>query len=72
MFGYDNLANYFNCNFSLIQHHKWSLSDIENMLPWERQSYITMLLNWLKQEKERIQQQQLAQKSAVRPSSRRR
>ena len=73
MFGYDNLANYFNCNFSLIQHHKWSLSDIENMLPWERQSYITMLLNWLKQEKERIQQQQqLAQKSAVRSSSRRR
>ena len=71
MFGYDNLKNYFNCNFSLIQHHKWSLSDIENMLPWERQSYITMLLNWLKDEKERIQQQQLAQKSAVRSIRRR-
>jgi hypothetical protein len=71
MFGYDNLKNYFSCNFSLIQHHKWSLSDIENMIPWERQSYVTMLLNWLKEEKERIQQQQLAQKSAVRSSRRR-
>jgi len=65
------LKNYFSCNFSLIQHHKWSLSDIENMIPWERQSYVTMLLNWLKEEKERIQQQQLAQKSAVRSSRRR-
>lgn len=65
MFGYDNLANYFNCNFGLIQHHKYALSDIENMLPWERQTYVNMLMNWLKEEKERIKLQQLQQKSDI-------
>lgn len=54
MFGYDNLANYYNCNFGLIQHHKYSLTELENMLPWERQMYVTMLMNWLKEEKERL------------------
>lgn len=72
MFGYDNLANYFNCNFGLIQHHKWSLSDIENMLPWERQSYLTMLMNWLKEEKERVKLQQQQQDSIVKKLSRKR
>jgi len=72
MFGYDNLANYFNCNFGLIQHHKWSLSDIENLLPWERQTYLTMLMNWLKEEKERLQQQQQQQDAMVKKLSRRR
>lgn len=54
MFGYDNLANYYNCTFGLIQHHKYSLTELENMLPWERQMYVTMLMNWLKEEKERL------------------
>jgi hypothetical protein len=72
MFGYDNLTNYFNCNFGLIQHHKWSLSDIENMLPWERQSYLTMLMNWLKEEKERVKLQQQQQDSIVKKLSRKR
>ena len=72
MFGYDNLANYFNCNFGLIQHHKWSLSDIENMLPWERQSYLTMLMNWLKEEKERVKLQQQQQDSIVKKLNRKR
>lgn len=65
MFGYDSLTNFFNCNFGLIQHHKYALSDIENMLPWERQTYVNMLMNWLKEEKEKIKLQQQQQKSAV-------
>jgi hypothetical protein len=32
-------------NFSLLQHHNWSLSDLENMIPWEKQTYIKMLQN---------------------------
>jgi len=72
MFGYDNLKNYFNCNFGLIQHHKYSLSELENMLPWERQAYISMLTNWLKEEKERIKLQQMQQKSMAKSRTRRR
>jgi hypothetical protein len=72
MFGYDNLANYFQCNFGLIQHHKWSLSDIENMLPWERQTYLSMLMNWLKEEKDRLKAQQQQQEAAMKKISRKR
>lgn len=65
MFGYDNLGNYYSCNFGLIQHHKYSLNELENMLPWERQTYVTMLMNWLKEEKERLQQKELQQRSML-------
>ena len=41
----------------MIQHHKWSLSDIENMVPFERQVYITLLQNWIKEENKRIEDQ---------------
>jgi hypothetical protein len=43
MFGYDNLMNFFRTNFNLIHIHKYSLSDIENMVPWERLLYIDLL-----------------------------
>ena len=42
---HDSLENYMENNFSLLQHHNWSLSDLENMIPWEKQTYIMMLQN---------------------------
>lgn len=41
-------------NFSLMQHHKYSLTEIENMMPWEREVYITMLVDHIKAENERL------------------
>jgi hypothetical protein len=41
----------------MMQHHKYSLSDIENMIPWERQIYMTLLLQHITEENERIKQQ---------------
>ena len=32
-FSHNNLENYFKTNFAMMQHHKYSLSDIENMIP---------------------------------------
>ena len=40
-------------DFSLMQHHKYSLSEIENMMPWERDIYVDMLITWIKEENER-------------------
>jgi hypothetical protein len=40
-----------------MQHHKYSLSDLEVMLPWERNLYITMLLRHVEEENEKIKQQ---------------
>ena len=33
-----------------MQHHNYSLSDIENMMPWEREIYIDMLINHVQEE----------------------
>jgi hypothetical protein len=45
------LENYYQLNFQLMQHHKYSLSEIENMMPWEREIYTKLLLQWLDDEK---------------------
>ena len=41
----------------MIQHHKWSLTEIEDMMPYERDIYVTMLTNWIREENDRIKQQ---------------
>ena len=56
--GTENLESYYKTNFALIQHHKYSLSEIENLIPWERDIYITLLKNWIEEENQRIEQQQ--------------
>ena len=37
----------------MMQHHKYSLTEIENMIPWEREIYTTLLSQWVEQENER-------------------
>ena len=44
-------------NFAMMQHHKYSLTEIENMIPWEREIYVAMLQQWIKDENERIESQ---------------
>ena len=41
----------------MIQHHKWSLTELENMIPYERQIYVVLLQQWLKEENKRIEEQ---------------
>ena len=41
-----------------MQHHKYSLTELENMLPWERDVYVTMLIQYIEEETEKIKQQQ--------------
>jgi|TARA_B100000902_G_scaffold399501_1_gene470649 hypothetical protein len=49
---YNTLENYYRTNFSLMQHHKYSLTEIENMMPWERTVYISLLNVWIKEQEE--------------------
>ena len=37
-----------------MQHHKYSLTEIEDMLPWEREIYVSLLTDYIKQENERL------------------
>ena len=41
----------------MVQHHKWSLTELEDMLPYERDIYVAMLQNWIKDENEKMKQQ---------------
>ena len=41
-----------------MQHHKYSLTDIENMIPWERDVYVSLLVNYIKEENEKRQREQ--------------
>ena len=41
----------------MIQHHKWSLTEIENMMPWERDIYVQLLTAHLKEEADRVKEQ---------------
>ena len=38
----------------MIQHHDWSLTELDNMLPFERQIYVSLLSSWVKDENDRI------------------
>lgn len=52
-----SLESYYQINFALMQHHKYSLTDLENMIPWERDVYITLLQNYIEEENLKQQQQ---------------
>jgi hypothetical protein len=54
---HEDLASYYKTNFALMQHHKYSLTELENMIPWEREIYITLLQQYIEEENLKNQQQ---------------
>ena len=40
-----------------MQHNKYSLTELENMIPWEREIYIGLLAQYIKEENERIEKE---------------
>ncbi len=51
-----DLESYYRVNFALMQHHKYSLTELENMIPWEREIYLSLLKQYI--EEENLKQQQ--------------
>ena len=41
----------------MMQHHNYSLTELEEMIPWESEIYIGLLMNFLKEEEERIERE---------------
>jgi hypothetical protein len=41
----------------MMQHHKYSLTELDNMIPWEREIYINLLVQHIQEENERIKTQ---------------
>jgi hypothetical protein len=48
---HEDLASYYQVNFALVQHHKYSLTELENMIPWEREIYLSLLQQYIEKEK---------------------
>jgi len=36
-----------------MQHHKYSLTELDNMIPFEREIYLTLLAQYVEEENER-------------------
>ena len=53
-----SLESYYKTNFALMQHHKYSLTELENMIPWEREVYVSLLQQYIEEENLKQQQQQ--------------
>lgn len=47
---HESLETYYRLNFQLMQHHKYSITDIEQMIPWEREVYLGLLRSYLEEE----------------------
>jgi|TARA_B110000977_G_scaffold136585_1_gene173489 hypothetical protein len=56
------VENYYKQNFAMIQHHNWSLTELENMVPWEREIYTGLLVQHLEEEKAEHDKQQRKEK----------
>jgi len=41
-----------------MQHHNYSLTELENLMPWERDIYVDMLVTFLKEQEEKRKQQE--------------
>ena len=52
-----DLESYFRLNFSLMQYHKYSLTEIESMIPWERDIYVELLKQHIEEEEFKQKQQ---------------
>ena len=50
------LGEYYTINFKLMQHHGYSLAEIENLLPFEREIYIAMLARHIEEERKHAKQ----------------
>jgi len=59
------LSNHLNTNFQLIQHHGYSLWELEGMMPWERLIYCHLVSEHVKKENERTKKEQAEMRAAA-------
>lgn len=63
MLDHNKLRNLYETNFAMVQHHKYSLTEIENMMPWEREVYVGMLVNHVQEQNDRIRERNAKRKA---------
>ncbi len=58
MLCHDSLATLYQVNFAMMQHYKYSLPELEEMMTWESEIYVSLLMKHINDENERIKNQQ--------------
>ena len=53
MLSHTNLSIYYDKIFGMVQQHKYSVDELEKMIPFERDLYFDMLINFIKQQEEK-------------------
>lgn len=51
--------------FTMVHQYKYTLTELENMIPWERDTYIGMVNSWVKEESEKLKQKKMEQESKM-------
>jgi hypothetical protein len=46
------MYNYLKTNFAVVKSNYWSLTELDNMIPWEREAYLTLLMQFIEEEKQ--------------------
>ena len=54
-----NLKHYYENMFTLTHQYKYTLSELENMIPWERDIYVTMLINYVNEQNEKLKHKKI-------------
>ena len=70
MMGHDKLANHYKTQLGMIQHHGWSLDELESMIPWERYIYVDLLQAFLKEEEKKARDREQELKDRIRHANR--
>lgn len=52
-----DLQSYYQMIFAMVQHHKYSIKELEDLMPFERDIYVGLLMNYLKTLEQKRQQQ---------------
>jgi hypothetical protein len=64
--GNGGLKEYYELNFNLLYHHKIDIKMFDDMIPWEKEIYITMLANKVKEENEKRKLEAAEQQARMR------
>lgn len=62
MLSHESLMNMYKTNFALMQHHKYSLTELEEMIPFEREVYVVLLKQYLEAERQKQEQRKYSKR----------
>ena len=55
---HDSLVNHYRTNFAMMQNHKYSLTELDNMIPYEREIYIALLKEHIEEQNKKYAEQE--------------